>query len=295
MGMGISLTSGWNLQQPTDGPVRMIERAAAAYEAGLEFLNVGDHHNMGSQYAQNVPMMGRLLAEWTDRPAGPLFLLPLWHPLLVAEHIGTLAALHPARLIVQVGVGRDPAQFGAMGQDISTRGARTHDMIGVVQQLLAGETVDRPDLGMVEGRVGLLPSQPVEWWIGSGVPVGIARAATLGDCWYAGPGYSVESVKPAIEFYRKTVADAGETGRVVVRKDVLCRRNGDQAREQADELLGAGYRGLGPDQVMVGGVDDVADQIEAWMAADVDDLAIRCMAPDQESALETIELLGQMI
>lgn len=295
MGIGISLTSGWNLNEPTDGPKRMIERAAAAHAAGLAFLNVGDHHNMGNQYAQNVPMMGRLLAEWPDRPAGPLFLLPLWHPLLAAEHIGTLAALHPARLIVQVGVGRDEDQFAAMGQDISIRGARTHDMIGVVQQLLAGEVVNRPDLGMVDGRVGLLPPRPVEWWIGSGVPVGIARAAMLGDCWYTGPGYTIESVKPAIEFYRKTCADNARPSRVVVRKDVLCLRDANLARTEGDALLANGYRGLDRRHVMVGGPEEVQAEVAAWMSEDVDDLAIRCMAPDQAAALETIELIGQMI
>ena len=29
-----------------------------------------------------------MLAEWGERPAGCLFLLPLWHPVLVAEQIG---------------------------------------------------------------------------------------------------------------------------------------------------------------------------------------------------------------
>ena len=44
-------------------------------------------------YYQNTPMLSRLLAEWSEAPAGCLFLLPLWHPVLVAEQIGTLAAV----------------------------------------------------------------------------------------------------------------------------------------------------------------------------------------------------------
>jgi hypothetical protein len=38
-------------------------------------------------------MLGRLLAEWGEAPAGCLFLLPLWHPVLVAEQIGTLTPI----------------------------------------------------------------------------------------------------------------------------------------------------------------------------------------------------------
>ena len=71
----------------------MIERAAAAHRAGLDSLFVGDQHVSPTPYYQNTPMLGRLLAEWGDEPAGCLFLLPLWHPVLVAEQIGTLAAI----------------------------------------------------------------------------------------------------------------------------------------------------------------------------------------------------------
>ena len=45
-----------------------------------------------AKYYQNIPTMARLLAEWGDRPAGVLALLPMWHPVLLAEQIGTLAA-----------------------------------------------------------------------------------------------------------------------------------------------------------------------------------------------------------
>jgi hypothetical protein len=42
-------------------------------------------------YYQNTPILGRL-REWGEAPAGCLF-RSLWHPVLVAEQIGTLAAI----------------------------------------------------------------------------------------------------------------------------------------------------------------------------------------------------------
>jgi hypothetical protein len=63
----------------------MIERTAAAHRAGLDSLFIGDQHVSPAPYYQNTPMLGRLLAEWGNAPAGCLFLLPLWHPVLVAE------------------------------------------------------------------------------------------------------------------------------------------------------------------------------------------------------------------
>jgi len=272
----------------------MIERTAAAYATGLAFLTVGDHHSMGNQYVQNTPIMGRLLAEWPGRPAGPLFLVPLWHPLVMAEQIGTLAAMHDGPLIVQTGVGRDAKQFAAMGQAEGSRGSRTHEMIPVVQALLAGETVDRPDLNMAHARVGLRPPEPVQWWIGSGVEVGVRRAAIFGDCWYTSPRFTVESDAALMDLYRQTAADAGRPSRVVVRKDVLCLRDGAKAGVAAEDIIAQGYRGMGPTELVYGSIDDVAAQFQVLADAGVDGIAIRCMATDQDVALETIGEIGQL-
>ena len=70
MKLGISLTSSHNVTDPREGARWMIERAAAAQRVGLDSLFVGDHHATPGVYYQNVPMMGRLLAEWNDKPAG---------------------------------------------------------------------------------------------------------------------------------------------------------------------------------------------------------------------------------
>jgi len=83
----------------------MIERAAAAHRAALDSLFVGDQHVSPTPYYQNAPILGRLLAEWGEAPAGCLFLLPLWHPVLVAEQIGTLAAIAQGPFIMQCGLG----------------------------------------------------------------------------------------------------------------------------------------------------------------------------------------------
>jgi hypothetical protein len=91
--LGVSLTSAHTVEDPRQGARWMIERAAAARKADLDSLFVGDHHATPGKYYQNVPMLGRLLAEWSDKPAGCLFLLPLWNPVLVAEQVGTLAAI----------------------------------------------------------------------------------------------------------------------------------------------------------------------------------------------------------
>ncbi len=104
----------------------MLSQAQAAARTGLDTLTVGDHHSTGPMgYVQNVPMLGRLLAEWSDRQSGCLFLVPLWNPVLMAEQIGTLAAMSTGPFIVQTGLGEGEGQFRAMGVDLGDRAARS--------------------------------------------------------------------------------------------------------------------------------------------------------------------------
>src|SRR5947208_14902325 len=116
MRVGISLTSNHpDATDPRQGARWMIERTAAARHAQLDSLFVGDQHVSPTPYYQNTPILGRLLAEWGEAPAGCLFLLPLWHPVLAAEQIGTLAAIARGRFIMQCGRGRGGARFGPIG------------------------------------------------------------------------------------------------------------------------------------------------------------------------------------
>src|SRR5438132_9833120 len=116
MRVGISLTSSHaNAKDPRQGARWMIERTAAARRAGLHSLFVGDHHVSPTPYYQNTPMLGRLLAEWGAAPAGCLFLLPLWHPVLVAEQIGTLASIAQGPCLRQGGLARGATRTGPMG------------------------------------------------------------------------------------------------------------------------------------------------------------------------------------
>ena len=116
MKVGISLTSNHpDARDPRQGARWMIERTAAAHRAGLYSLFIGDQHVSATPYYQNTPMLGRLLAEWGEAPAGCLFLLPLWPPVLVAEQIGTLASIAQGPFIMQCGLGYGEARFAAMG------------------------------------------------------------------------------------------------------------------------------------------------------------------------------------
>src|SRR3984885_15759377 len=141
MRVGISLTSNYpDITDPRDGARRMIARTAAARRADLDSLFIGDQHVSPTPYYQNTPMLGRLLAEWGESPSGCLFLLPLWHPVLVAEQIGTLAAIARGPFIMQCGLGWGDARFAAMGVNFKTRPPAFQAALDIMRRLPAGAT-----------------------------------------------------------------------------------------------------------------------------------------------------------
>src|SRR5260370_3600343 len=190
MKVGISLTSNYpDVKDPRLGARWMIERAAAANRAALDSLFVGDQHVSPTPYYQNTPILGRLLAEWGEAPAGCLFLLPLWHPVLVAEQIGTLAAIARGPFIMQCGLGWGDDRFAAMGANIRTRPSAFEEALDIVRRLLAGETVSASRrFRIADASLGLRPAAPVEVWIGASAPPAIDRAARLAEGWIASPG-----------------------------------------------------------------------------------------------------------
>jgi alkanesulfonate monooxygenase SsuD/methylene tetrahydromethanopterin reductase-like flavin-dependent oxidoreductase (luciferase family) len=169
MKIGTSLRSSYSVADPREGARWMVERAAAAEAARLDSLFVGDHHATGPvPYYQNSAILGRVLAEWGDRPAGALYLLPAWNPVLVAEQVGTLAALARGRFVLQCAVGGGD-QLTAMGAPAKGRGALFEHHLDMIRRLLAGEEVD----GV---RVAPTPSDPLEVWIGGHAPAALDRA-----------------------------------------------------------------------------------------------------------------------
>ena len=289
------MSSSHAVGDPAEGARRMIERAAAAARAGLDFLSVGDQHATASPYYQNVPMMGRLLAEWDDRPAGLLFLLPLWHPVLLAEQVGTLAALQSGTVIVQTGLGGGEAQFAAMGRSLRNRVGDFEECFRVASALLAGETVDSERFGIVGAHISPVPTQEIEWWMGAGVPRAMERAARLSPDFYAGPGHDLEG---SMEVLRSYLAAAERVGghprRLVLRKDVLVAESDDEAWRAAEQVVASGYRGFPPEALVIGSPERVTEELAAYLELGYTDIAVRQLPVDQPVAVRSLELLGRV-
>jgi alkanesulfonate monooxygenase SsuD/methylene tetrahydromethanopterin reductase-like flavin-dependent oxidoreductase (luciferase family) len=294
--VGVSLTSAHTIEDPRQGARWMIERAAAARKADLDSLFVGDHHATPGKYYQNVPMLARLLAEWSDQPAGCLFLLPLWNPVLIAEQVGTLAAIMRGRFVFQCGLGEDDAQFRAMGASIKSRVAAFEESLSALRRLWAGETVTSSGIFSFDSaRVALKPAEPVEVWIGATAPPAIDRAARLGDAWLASPGLTIETAREKIAYYRERCKAHGRTpSAVAIRRDVYVGESPDEAKTTLDAAVAKGYRGFDPKALIAGTVPQVAERLRALEAMGFTDVIVRHLTTDHAKVLGSFARLGEV-
>jgi alkanesulfonate monooxygenase SsuD/methylene tetrahydromethanopterin reductase-like flavin-dependent oxidoreductase (luciferase family) len=296
MRVGISLTSGRRVDDPRQGARWMIERTAAARRADLDSLFVGDHHATPGVYYQNVPIMGRLLAEWGDRPAGCLFLLPLWNPVLVAEQVGTLAAIAQGRIIFQCGLGDGADQFAAMGTDIRTRPSAFEESLSIVQRLLRGETVSSTKRFRVDqAKVALRPAEPVEYWIGASADVAIERAARMADGWLASPGQRVEEARRMANLYLDRCRGLGrKPAAVAIRRDIYVGESDAEAEAVAAPVIRAGYRGFDPSALVFGSVGTVAAAFRNLAEMGYTDVIVRHLTDDHAKVLGSLARLREV-
>jgi alkanesulfonate monooxygenase SsuD/methylene tetrahydromethanopterin reductase-like flavin-dependent oxidoreductase (luciferase family) len=294
--IGISVASAHVVDDARLGARNMIERARAVQQAGLDSLFVGDHHVTPRPYYQNSPILGRMLAEWGDRPAGALYLLPLWHPVLLAEQVATLASICRGRFILQCALGGDEAQSAGMGVDHRQRVAMFELALETLRSLWRGESITLDRFWPVrEARISPRPPEPIEVWIGAMAAPAINRAARLGDGWLGSPAWPYGQAVERLNVYRQACAEHGRAPTAVaLRREVYVGASAEEARRVVAPYAARGHRGLPEEALLVGSVVEVVDELARYREAGYTDIIVRNISADQAEALATIERLAQV-
>ena len=296
MRIGISIASNYDVSDVRSGARFMVERARAAEAAGLASLFVGDHHVTPRPYYQNTAILGRMLAEWGDRPAGALYLLPLWNPVLVAEQTATLACIARGRFVLQCGLGGDPRQSTGMGVDPGQRVAMFEEALAVIRALWRGEKAHGGRFWpLVGARIAPLPPEPIEVWIGASAKKAIERAARLGDAWLADPGMNEATARRRLGTYLDAASKHGRKPKVIaIRRDVYVGASQAEARATMAPYLAKGHRGFPDEALLIGDVGEVAERIASLGEIGYTDVLVRNITADQSQALACIERLGRV-
>ena len=283
---------------PDEQARNLMEVASAARAAGLDALLTGDSHAGNPAYAaafSPLPTVARLMSVTGAMPIGVVLLAPFYHPLLLAEQIGTLAAFAEGPLIVTFVLGGRPQQFQAFGMEERSRVGRLEEVVTVARALLAGERVThRGRYYTLEGAtISPLPRVPVEIWLGGTVAASAERAGRLGGAWLTGQNATDEDLRRQLELYREAAARAGRPPRPVLRRDIYVGASDEEARAVVGAILAEGYRGTGLDQLLVGSAATVVQGLRRYRDMGFDYVMVRHIVGDHPLMLRSFERIGR--
>ncbi len=228
-----------DLRRRTEELFSLVERSA---ELGFHSVWAINHFLSNLATPQPISMMARLIDRSGDMQIGSgILLLPLFHPVHVAEEFATLDQLSGGRIALGVAAGYREHELAAFGVDADSRFRRMDEGIRLIRELWSGKTVDfHGEFYTVEGvRCGVPPLQdggpPI--YVGAGGRYAVRRAARLGDAWYA-PGNSPNPtyLDKYVGIYNDALAEYGRTAAVVDRPigvELFCAPTTERAVETA--------------------------------------------------------------
>jgi alkanesulfonate monooxygenase SsuD/methylene tetrahydromethanopterin reductase-like flavin-dependent oxidoreductase (luciferase family) len=278
----------------------VLEVAAAARAAGLDGLLFGDHHAVPAAYANSfapIPTLARLMAVTGEMTVGMVLLAPFYHPIVLAEQIGTLAAFASAPLVVTLANGGRAQAFEAFGIPMASRASRLEELVTIVRALLAGERVTfRGRHFTLDGvSISPLPRVPVSIWIAGTVTAAAARAGRIGDGWLTGQNATRDELAQQLDVYRETAARAGRPALPVLRRDIYVGESDAEAKATVGRVLAEGYRGTGMDQLLVGGAASIVEQLRGYRALGFEYVMVRHIVGEHDRMLRSFARIGESV
>jgi alkanesulfonate monooxygenase SsuD/methylene tetrahydromethanopterin reductase-like flavin-dependent oxidoreductase (luciferase family) len=223
---------------PADRLAQLRHQVRAAAAAGFDSVWTLQHYLGNMPTLQPVPLLSALAADAGDMFLGTnMFILPLRHPVAVAEEFATLDHISNGRAIAGFGMGYRENEFASFGVPMDERVTRFEESVQIVRALWSGETTTfRGKHFSIDGeRISLPPVQPrgPRIWIGAGPhKTGARRAARLGDAWIIPPHETPERLQGLLATYceERERVGRGEPAELVVRREMVLDDDADRAR-----------------------------------------------------------------
>jgi probable F420-dependent oxidoreductase len=206
------------------GAVRAYGTAVAGF--GYQHLLAYDHvvgadpaHYSGwsgpydrtTTFHEPFVMFGFLAAVTHLELVTGIIILPQRQTVLAAKQAAEVDLLTEGRFRLGVGIGWNPVEYEALGQDFSQRGRRLSEQIGLLRELWTSPSVTfagQFDRITAAGLAPLPVQRPIPIWIGGSSEPAYRRAGELADGWFpqVPPGPELDR---AIEIVRAAATDAG--------------------------------------------------------------------------------------
>jgi alkanesulfonate monooxygenase SsuD/methylene tetrahydromethanopterin reductase-like flavin-dependent oxidoreductase (luciferase family) len=178
-----------------------VDHLVQAEQLGFGHALIGEHHFTDDHFMPSPLIAATAIAARTTtmRVATNVALLPLYHPVRLAEDVAVLDVLSNGRVDLGVGVGYNAVEFAGYGVAREHVGRTADRTLGIVRRLLSGETVDGVRITPPPVQ---RPHPPI--WVGGASRAAARPPAVHGDA-YTGPA------DPA--FWRMYLEELAKTGK----------------------------------------------------------------------------------
>ena len=226
----------------------VIEEARLAEQAGFDSCFFGEHHQDRDGFLPSPLIICTAVAAATTtlRVGTSVILLPLHHPVRLAEDVITLDIISKGRVTVGVGLGYQDADFRAFGVKMSDRVELFEEKVQILRSCWSGEEFSshgkhhHKEHRVVRPDPGEKHHPPI--WIGAGAPGSARRAGTIGDALVTTPSTTLDNTCRLIDEYKHAAEAAGKTPTPVIMRDAWVAGS----RKEAEEVYGpevlAAYR-----------------------------------------------------
>jgi alkanesulfonate monooxygenase SsuD/methylene tetrahydromethanopterin reductase-like flavin-dependent oxidoreductase (luciferase family) len=165
-----------------------LEQAAWAERAlGFGSVWISEHHLAVDGYTPSPLTLAAAIATKTERMTigTSIVILPLQHPIRLAEDALTVHAISGGRFKLGVGLGYRTAEFAGFGIPYRERRGRLEEGLAILRAAFEGRTFTHRGRHFDLGEITITPRPDAiggpELWIGALSPVAIRRGAQLGD------------------------------------------------------------------------------------------------------------------
>ena len=196
----------------------MLEQATVAEELGFDALFLNEHHPFDRTeelWLQPLPALAGLATRTSRIALGTnILVLPLYHPLRMAEDVAMIHAMSGGRFVLGVGIGYKAEEFEAYGVPLRQRVSRFEEQVEILRRVWGETKVAFHGRHFAFTSVSLpvqtfvRPAPPI--WIGAEVNPAIARAARLGDAWLPADTSSIALLRADYRVYREALERAGK-------------------------------------------------------------------------------------
>lgn len=326
---GVSISG--MIQVPRDGDLEarlreIVDWVHVARDLGFDHIVTGQHYLIPEyQTLQPIPLLARLATEAGDMKLVPTILLPLQHPVELAEALATLDVVTGGRVILNAARGYREEEFQAFGVDLKTASARMGECLDCVRALWSGEPVHYQGQHFrLEGSVaGTLPRQPggPPVWIAADGDPGVRRAARWGLPWNMNGHADLATLERQVALYRQVAAEAGQDAArpLPLTRELYCAPTRSEALADAERYLGGKYTvyqrwgqekelpgqpsfeqsfaGLAADRFVVGDPEDCARELRRYLALGVSHCHFRMVwsGMPAELARRSLELFAREV